>query len=469
MTRHPELTSWISEVSTKWLADVATTANLWEAIEGSGAEAPPAAVAAQTPGPLLFPLLYHHRPRITSALFHQMVDACQEARRNQRRLCLVGAAVGRGEPVEDASYDLTVICDVLNDEGWPADLGGEVAELDDCARHLAARARRTSYTRRATDLPDLLISAAYDAVGASAVYLGEGVNGGRCIGRLPTVAPLGRLHTPGDPFASAPEAAKLRPAGYDQVWGAAFTLGETNTSAVTDDERPDVVHKVRQRLEPTWRALRRAGLTAHSGLAPSDSRRVVASGERRAKVAVPLFGARTISAPTISLVKATAALGEVTLVVDDLTPLLLYRSADAAAIRAGFRQLAARTGGQVSFLGDLDATVLQERIQEVLERLTMAELIAASPHGKPGRSRPTFTGYDAIHLAIMAVACGLHDGSALAAQAANVPAVRALSHLHGIDSLVVRSGPAGPVRDHEFRLDAAWLSSPTENGADHDR
>jgi hypothetical protein len=467
VNRHRELTDWISSVSGQWLSDTSATETLREALHGAVREAAPRAIPAKREGTLLFPLLYHHRPRVTSALFHQVIDACQEGRRTRRRVCLVGAAVGRGEPAEDTSHDLAEICEVLNDEGWPVDRGGDVAELDGCTWHLAARARRTSYTRRATDLPDLLIAAAYDAVGASAVYLSEGVTGGRSIGRLPAVAPLGRLHTPGDPFAPAPNEAKLRPAGYDQIWGAAFTLGETNATALPNNERLDVARRVRQRLEPAWRALRRAGLTVHHGLAPSDTRRVVASGERRATVTVPLFGARVISDLTNSLVEAAAALAKATLIVDDVTPTLLYRSVDVGAIRAGFRRLATGAGGHVSFLGDLDAAILHERVHEALETLTMADLVAASPHGKPGRVQAAFTGYDAIHLAIMAVACGLRSGSALAAQAANVPAVRALSRLHGIDSLIVRSGPAGPVQEHEFRLDAAWLSPHITSGADH--
>lgn len=457
MTRHRELTDWISGVSSQWLSDTSTTATLQEVLHGAVPEAVPHAVTAESEGPLLFPLLYHHRPRVTAALFHQVIDAYQEGRRTRRRVCLVGAAVGRGVPAEDASHDLAAICEVLDDEGWPVDLGGDVAELDGCAWHLAARARRTSYTRRATDLPDLLIAAAYDAVGASAVYLSEGVTGGRSIGRLPAVAPLGRLHTPGDPFAAVPPEAKLRPAGYDQIWGAAFTLGETNAVGLPDDDRLDAARRVQRRLEPTWRALRRTGLTAHHGLAPSDTRRVAVSGERRVEVTVPLFGARVISASTGSLVEVASAFAEATLVVDDVTPILLYRSVDIGTIRTAFSRLASGAGGHTSFLGDLDTAFLHERIRQALETLTMADLIAASPHGKPGRAQAIFTGYDAIHLAIMAVACGLRSGSALAAQAANVPAVRALSRLHGIDSLIVRSGPAGPVKEHEFRLDAAWL------------
>lgn len=467
MIRHRELTDWISSVSGRWLSDTSAAGTLQEALHGSVPEAAPRAIPAKREGPLLFPLLYHHRPRVTSALFHQVIDACQEGRRTRRRVCLVGAAVGRGEPAEDTSYDLAGICEVLNDEGWPVEFGGDVAELDGCTWHLAARARRTSFTRRATDLPDLLTAGAYDTVGASAVYLSEGVTGGRSIGRLPAVAPIGRLHTPGDPFAPAPGGAKLRPAGYDQIWGAAFTLGETNATALPDDERLDVARRVRQRLKPAWRALRRTGLTIHHGVEPSDARRVVASGRRRATVTVPLFGAREISDSTNSLVEAAATLARATLIVDDITPTLLYRSVDLDAIRAGFRNLATGAGCHVLFLGDLDAAILHERVHEVLETLTMTDLIAASPHGKPGRAQAAFTGYDAIHLAIMAVACGLRSNSALAAQAANVPAVRALSRLHGVDSLIVRSGPAGPAREHEFRLDAAWLSPLVTSGADH--
>lgn len=458
MTRHRELTGWIASVCAQWLGNAAVTATLQDALRNVIPAAPPPTALAGAQGPILFPLLYHNRPRVTSALFHQVVDACQEGRRTRRRVCLVGAAVGRGKPAADAPNDLAAICKVLDDEGWPVEFGGDVVDLDGCAYHLAARARSTSYTRRATDLPDLFVAAAYDAVGASAVYLTEGVKGGRSIGRLPAIAPLGRLHAPGDPFASTPMDAKLRPAGYDQIWGAAFTLGETTAVALTDNDRLDVACRVHRRLEPGWRALRRAGLTAHHGLTTPDTRRVVASGMRHALVIVPLFGARMVSSATGSLVKVASALADATLVVDDVTPMLLYRLVDLDAIRAGFAKLAADAGGRVSFLGDLDEVFLQERVVEALQTLTLADLIAASPYGKAGRSQAVFTGYDAIHLAIMGVACGLRSGAALATQAANVPAVRALTSLHGIDSLIVRSGPTGSVQEHEFRIDAAWLA-----------
>jgi hypothetical protein len=460
MSQHCELTEWISSLSARWLSHSTTTATLQDALDDSVAEARPQTLVAKTAGPVLFPVLYYSRPRVTSTLFHQIIDACQEAERTFRRVRLVGVAVGRADPAADSSGDLAAICEALNDEGWPVEFRGDVSGIDGGGSYLASRARRASYTRRSKDLPDLLVAAACDAVGASAVYLSDGVTGGRSIGRLSGIAPLGRLHVADDPFAPPPAEAKLRPAGYDQVWGAAYTLGETDAATISDETRREVSDRVRQRLERTWRVLRRVGLTAHRGISSADARRVVTSGTPRASVTVPLFGARTISASTSSLVKIVAMLAEATLVVDDITPSLLYRDADLNAIRAGFEQLVAGSGAQVSFLSQLDRGLLYERIRETLELLTIADLVAASPHGKAGRSRAAFTGYDAIHLALMAVACGLRSDTAVAVQAANVPAVRSMTRLHRADSLIVRSGPAGPVGEHEFRLSADWLSLP---------
>lgn len=454
---HEDWLTWFAGSIDTWLPpDLPAATTLSSALS---AATPTAPIASRTAAEsvILFPLLYTDTPRVTSAAFHQLVDACSEAQRCGGSVAVTGFAVGRSAPTSEADRVIAKIARVMADAGWPTRAYESVFETSGAGVRLASRARATSYTRRRVDLPDLLIAAASDLLGAHRVYLSEGTAPGRHLGRVPCVPPLTRLHAPGQPFAPPPPYAKRAPAGSDQVWAAACTLAVTDLPTVPRGQRAELEHEVRRRVEPSWRTLQGLGLTAHYGPAHGDRRRVVAFGPRRRRICVPLFGAPVPPAAARSLLSVAATVGQASAVVDDLTPHALYQEYDAEQTRDRYRALAAELDADVHFLSDTEPAQFAHQVEEALRTLTVADLEKASPPGRGQRLRAGFTGYDALHLAVMTVACRRMPTAAIAVQAANAPAVQAITRAREGVSVLSRSGPPGPVDEHEFRLGASWL------------
>lgn len=374
------------------------------------------APAADSPGPLLFPLLYAGRPRVTPLLFHQLVDAAAEARRAGRTLQLLTVPTSRGGPCPDADRIAGQIADAFTACGYPVDDAGDAAGQAS-ATALAARAARAAYSRRAVDLPDLLVAAAADTLGTSQVFLTAGLRAGRNLTRLKLTAPLARLHHPSDPWAPRPPGAKQPPAGTDSLHATAFTLGLTH-SAAAGPGPASYLDEVHARLRPLWNQLRRQDLIGHQHEPRPAPLRINSTRHARGTpVAVPLFGTPVLSAATTTLVTAAALAGPPALAIDDLTPRWCYPRYPADRARDAYRQLAARHDATITFLTDLPD--LDTRLNTALNRIAVDDLRAATGP-RSNRARGALTGWDAIHLAVMHVACTITGAPALAVQAANL-------------------------------------------------
>ncbi|GIH11217.1 hypothetical protein Rhe02_92840 [Rhizocola hellebori] len=455
------LLSWIDLAAHKWLPAVARhTMTLSDALANATTTLTEQQSTADARRLLLFPLAHHGIPQLTAGLFHQLIDACCEARRADARVLIAGLPVGRNERPAGAARTVDRIAELFRAFGWDVESAGDISALDGLGHHFATRARTTAYTRRAIDLPDLLAASACDAVETDWIYLADSVAPGRHLHGLSCTAPFGRLHTPGKPFAPPPQAAKRAPAGADQLWSAGLTLGLTDKVGIGWQWHEHLQAEVRAQLGPLWKKLMTAELTCHYGIRGEEPRRVTISGPLRDTAILPLFGAPRVSAATETLIATAAAIRPTTLVVDDVTPRIFYADYAADEIRNTYAAVAKAHGCQSAFLSGIEPADLASRIKTMLDLFTVGDLIEASPPGRANRSRGTFTGYDAIHLAAMAVACTYHADAALAAQAHNVPALQVITRRDGHAAIISRSGPPGAFNDHELRLEPIWLSKP---------
>jgi hypothetical protein len=421
----------------------------------------PESAFEQSTGPIVFPLAFHQQPHLTAGLFLQLVDAAAEAERRGTHVRLVPLGVGRAsEPGPEVEADGARIAGLFAAAGWPVEMdsGAERTAAFECA--VVRRARGLSFTRRAVDLPDLLASAAADAAGTDLVYLSNGMLAGRQLSRLRTLAPLGRRYVPGDPFAPVPPYAKRVPAGSDPVWATALTLGLTDAIGVDDDVRSELADLLRARLSKLWRSVESSQLARHHGIATEEPRRILLNGPRRNRASIPLFGALRLSPETRSLVAACGGLFPFELVVDDLTPRVLYPHYPVTNVKGTFHRLAGDYGGTAVFLSDLDPDDFDDRFENRLRQLTFNDLVKASPTGKSERTRGSYSGYDAVHLAVMGVAVSLRPDAVIAVQAHNVAAVHVLHEGQDEPAILSRTGPAGRLDDHELRLASHWLTQP---------
>jgi hypothetical protein len=420
----------------------------------------PDAVIDRPSDPVVFPLAFHQRPHLTAGLFLQLVDACAEAERRGTHVRLVPLGVGRASaPGPETTEGTARITGLFTDAGWPVELDGHGERTAAFEAAVVRRARGLSFTRRAVDLPDLLASAAADAIGSDLVYLSDGMLAGRQLSRLRPLAPLGRRYVPGDPFAPVPPYAKRVPAGSDPVWATALTLGLTDAIGIDDDRRSELAALLRARLTTLWRNVESSQLARHHGIAAEEPRRLLLSGPPRARASIPLFGALRLSPETRSLVAACAGLFPFELVVDDLTPRVLYPHYPVTDVKGAFHRIAADYGGTAVFLSDLKPDDFHHRFENRLRQLTFGDLLKASPTGKSERARGSYSGYDAVHLAVMGVAVSLRPDTVIAVQAHNVAAVHVL-HEGDEPSVLSRSGPAGRFDDHELRMNPHWLTRP---------
>lgn len=461
MTGVPSLADRFGAISSTWLDPAApAAATLRRLLDTAAAPAwpdawdqPPPTGAA--PGPVLFPLLYAAKPLITTAVFHQLLDAVAEAGRRDSRVLLLALPTARGGPHPHASALTARAAAVFTAHGFPVEAAGTIAERATAA-HLVARACATSFTRRPVDLPDLLLAAAADSIGAAGIFVSAGLIPGAQLRSWPLLVPLSHLHHPDDPFAEPPAGAKKAPAGSDALWATALTLGLTG-SADPDDDRHNYTAALGRRVGPLWTRLRHEALTGqHTPRCASTGvpRVRVREHPRGTPVAVPLFGAPLIAAGTRTLVAAAALAGPPTLVVDDFTPRFCYRAYPVDDTRARYRTLAADHGGQVLFLTDLPD--LADRLDRALDLLTRTDLVAAAGP-RAGRRRGALTGFDAVHLAVMGICCtATPEIPTLAVKAINAPHIHALAPLRPPDRLLTCTG-AGDLADGELHVPAHWI------------
>ena len=419
MTAADALASRLAGRSPTWLDPSAPgTTCLARALETATAHWPGTSPAATPTGrrTLLFPLLYTDRATLTPLAFHQLVDAASEARRTGRKVLLLAVPTGRGGPQPVAGRAVEQIAAAFTAHGHAVDAAGDACDQAS-ARHLVARAATAAFTRRAVDLPDLLAAAAADTLGSDQVCLSAGLRTGRSLARTGQFVPLARLQHPTDPFACALPQAKRAPAGSDSLWASAFTLELTHHAGPAPDSG-SYLDELGSRLRPLWNRLYRRQLTGRQPDAAATPLRIHCGRHPRgAPVAVPLFGALTPSAATTSLIAAATLASRPALVVDDLTPRWCYPHYPRSRVRARYQHLAARHGGSTRFLSDLPD--LPDRLQTTLTRLTLADLRAAAGP-RSSRTRGALTGWDAIHLAVMGLACTAADAPTIAVQAANL-------------------------------------------------
>ncbi|MCR8945116.1 hypothetical protein NW249_23650 [Streptomyces sp. OUCMDZ-4982] len=458
MTDLAALVDELDRASSTWLDPRANDSATLRQLLPTAASLWPTAWDRTGPGDevVLFPLLYTKRPQITTASFHHLIDAACEAERGGGRVLLVSVPTSRHGPDPKAGHTVRRIAQVFAAHGLPVSASGDVSELTGAA-HLVARACTMGCTRRAVDVPDLLTAAAADALGATAVVLNHGLVPGRNLHTLPLIAPLSRLHDPGNPFAEPPPEAKKPPAGSDALWSSAFTLALTGAADPSQD-RQAYVAALGRRTGPLWHQLRRDQLTGHyAAPAPNEPLRIRADDHPLGNpVNVPLFGAPAISDSTRLLVAAAALAGPVTLVIDDLTPRFSYRTYPAGEARARYQRLAADHGGQARFLTDLPD--LHDRIENALGTLTHGALrTAAGP--RSSRRRGALTGYDAVHLAVMGVCCttGTDPGTTVAVKPANLGQLRVFSTLGPPARLLTCTG-TGDIATGELHVPAHWIT-----------
>jgi hypothetical protein len=453
----------LAAVSTRWLPpDAAPATTLADAVD-QGAPCWPRTWDHSLPvhdDLLLFPLPYAGRLSVTTATFHHLVDAGCEAIRGGASVVLVPVPTGRAGTRPGARGTVYAIADAAMAAGFPVQAVDELASHPLFGPAMLARACATPYTRRAVDLPDVVVAAAADAIGTSWVYLPEGVVPGRHLRRMHCCPPLSRLHDPADPFAAAPAAAKRPPAGTDAVWACAFTLGLTDTATPPDDWAA-MRDAVRCRVAPLWKdLLRRQVVSRRAASSPGRVAHLRVEGHRRGDpVVVPLLGSPTVADGTRSLVRAASIGGPVTIVVDDLTPRFSYADYPADAARVTYRRLAADHHGTAEFL--TDAPDLSERLGKTLRTLTVADAATAAGT-RHHRRRGQLTGYDAVHLAVMAICATLRPAT-VAVKSANLPAIQALARLLPTRRVLAFSGPEqpSPAQWRGLPLPAEWLDPPS--------
>lgn len=459
LTPGNSLAGRLAERSATWLDPAAPGPASLASVLDTAVRCHPAdrqAPAADSPGPLLFPLLYAGRPRITPLVFHQLIDAAAEARRTGRTLQLLTVPTGRSDPCPGAGRIAGQIAETFTGGGHLVNAAGD-ATGQASAASLAARAATAAYSRRAVDLPDLLTAAAADTLGTSHVFLTAGLRTGRNLTRLNLTAPLARLHHPSDPWAPPPPGAKQPPAGTDSLHATAFTL-ELTHSAAPGPGPASYLDELHARLRPLWNQLRRQDLTGHQAESSPAPLRITSTRHARGTpVAVPLFGAPAISAATTTLVTAAALAGPPVLAVDDLTPRWCYTNYPAGQARDAYRQLAARHDATIVFLTDLPG--LDTRLNTDLNQLTVDDLRAATGP-RSNRARGALTGWDAIHLAVMHVACTITGAPTIAAQAANLRQTAIIAPDTPVISITgtLHAGRAQATAT----VPASWLTTPKE-------
>lgn len=442
---------WLAELSQGWLAPLAGSQPLDEALaQRSPHWRSTPEHSGRVSAAILYPLVYTDTPRVTAQQFCEITDAACEAQRAGTNVVLAGIPLGRARLTNDAGNraQLGRIAQAWQHRGYPVDAADAVHTLPAVATPLVERARRSAFRRRALDLADLLAAAAADAVDARRVYLAAHVQARRNLGDLETVSSLCRLYGP-EPFTDPPAQAKLRPAGSDALWFLAFTLGLVDAERITP-ARQEVCQQVREAVAGVWNDLRAQSLTAHQAIAPPEENlelRLTRLGDQPTAgtdqpVVAPLFGAPTIGASTRHFLAALTTVTpaeRVTLCVDDLTPRFLYR--DPGDIGATYRYLAADLGCGLRLLSELDPDDLSERLATILARLSADDLARVVPRGTLARLRGGLTGYDAIHLAVIA-AC-LQAGpkpGLLATKSANLAALHRLARFTPATGALVCTG-----------------------------
>ncbi|MEU1377950.1 hypothetical protein ABZ442_30500 [Streptomyces triculaminicus] len=456
MTDLHALVDQLDAASATWLDPRAPAdATLRQLLHGAATTWPAAwDQTPQTPAVVLFPLTYAQRPRVTTAVFHHLIDAACEAQRAGAWAALVSVPTGRRGPHPQAGDTIRRIAAIFAAHGLPVDAAGDVSEMTS-PTHLVARACTTAYTRRAVDLPALLTAAAADSLGVTDIALADGIARTDRFTALRLLVPLSRLHDRTDPFAAPPAGAKKPPSGSDALWASAFTLALTAT-ADPDQDRDAYVAALGRRAGPLWHQLRTQHLTAHHDPAPgNEPLRIRATDHPRGTpVTIPLFGAPTIAASTRTLVAAAALAGPPTLVIDDLTPRFCYRTYPAGEARAQYQRLADDHHGHTRFL--TDDSDLADRIAHALDTLTHTDLrTAAGP--RADRRRGALTGFDAVHLAVMGVACTTGDPTTLAVTPSNASSIRALRPLAVTDRLLTCTG-TGEITTSDLHVPAHWIT-----------
>lgn len=180
-----------------------------------------------------------------------------------------------------------------------------------------------------------------------------------------------------------------------------------------------------------------------------DDSTETASTDRHDRAVLPLFGSAQIANPTATFVQATATvLGgtRLTLVVDDINPRYLYTGYDVASVRERWTRLAASNGCSIRFVSDTEPSRLAASLVGMLHRLRGTDLLSAAAPGLACRSRGRHTGYDAVHLATMALAADNGTDALLAVRGANLAAANRFAQILPITGLVVVTGVETPGR-----------------------
>lgn len=414
---------------------------------------PATTAVASSRSTLLFPMPYSNRATLSPLVFHQLIDAVCEARRTGRTVALLAVPTGRGGPRAEAGQTIRQIASAFTGHGFQVDAAGDASEQAG-GRNFADRAATSAFTRRHVDLPDLLIAAAADALGSDQVCLSAGLRPGRNLAQTGLLVPLARLHHPADPFAAVPPGAKRPPAGTDSLWATAFTLGLTHQTRPAGTEQPGYLEDLGSCLRPLWNELRRRQLTGQRP-APGTPPLRIACGRHQqgTPVAVPLFGAPDPSVATTSLITAAACAGPPVLIVDDLTPRWSYPQYALGQVRDRYEQLARRRGGSIMFVSDLPG--LDKLLQDTMTRFTLDDLrTAVGP--RSSRSRGSLTGWDAVHLAVMSVACTASDTPTIAVRAANLRQVTTLAP----DAVTLAITGTFPGSGGTATVPVSWINPP---------
>ncbi|MGH3800243.1 MAG: hypothetical protein ACRDTD_08955 [Pseudonocardiaceae bacterium] len=441
----------LAQLSDGWLPEVAATATL-EDLLCKRVVAWAADERDRLGGPVLYPVVHDGAIRVTARVFCEVTDAAFEAARAGAEVILVGLPLGRAARRDNTTRRLDQFAAAWRCIGLPVRAAGDVSELEGVAQHLVEAARQNAFTRRARDLPDLFTAAAAAALGIDTVYLGQGCGFGHSLRGRGVLGSLGRLYG-ADPFAAPPPSGKRRPAGSDSLWELAFTAELTDRIQL-GLEREAAGRAVRERLARGWNTLRRVQMTAHYPLAAPDvvpiELQLTATSATEfdhMPVILPLFGSPVIAPTTGALIEyvASAVGGElVTVVVDDLNPRYLYSNYDFAAVQGRWRTAASQVGCHLEFLSDRDPQQLAIDITVVFGQLTGEDLHAVLPAGRLNRARGGATGYDAVHLATMAVAACRDQPVVVAVRAANLTAVERFTRHSQIRGILVLSGLDGP-------------------------
>lgn len=445
----------LGELSRSWLVGPDPAHSLRVAVGRAVQDWPTTTAPAPTAaGALLYPFVYQGSPRVTPRQFCELTDGAFEAARARTELRIVGLPLGRSAR-RDNTGALQQMAEAWQRLGLPVDSVGDIDDLPGIGSALTNRARTSAFSRRNVDLVDMFAAAALDASQAGSVYLAEGVVPRRGLASAETIRPMGQLYGP-DPYADPPAGAKLRPAGSDALWFLAFTAGILSGVAIEGD-RGAVRLKVRQRVGQVWNRLRAAGLVK-AGAAPAPPAEVdlrLTGPTPVGPVVVPVFGSPGISPANAAFVAAVAEIAagsRTTLVVDDVNPMHLYPGR-AAAVRPAWTDLATTHGCSVRFLSDLDAGRLSEEIDDALSRLQVNDLMIVAGTGQARRRRGGHTGYDAVHLATMAVAVQVAAGDdvIVAVRAANLPAIRRFERFIALGGVLADNGARPHDRRHDER------------------